>query len=837
MIDMADLPHLTLDNTKTTHPYTSPGAGGGEKNSPPKPARKTHGQKLLSDLDRATRKAAAQQKSDPTRQGMQFIPLRVDEGSDFELQVQSLENKNLGVRVISSRVRNGVAQFLIGVPNDKIEKFAKKFQAYADESEVTAKGNPKNEPLAIGIEQFDSGDFENYWTDASESLRDTTETVWWEVWLDVFDKDRQEVEEWFRREAGNQNIRVSSEQVLFPDRLVVLAFNSFENWKKFPGLLCHLAEIRKANMVASEFASMTPAVQGDFVDDLVGRTSFAAESSNRITILDEGVDRGHPLLEQSLAADATQTWNEDWGSDDHSGHGTLMAGVCLYGSLSDELKSSDPVSLSHQLESVKILPRKGDNDPPDYGPITTGAMAKAEAVNPNNSRVFCMAVTAPSDDLWRPTLWSASVDQACSGALDGHQRLMVVSAGNIREDTGKDYPDENHVSSVEDPSQAWNVLSVGGYTNLAWMQEEGLEGYTPIARPGTLAPASRTSLCWGDEPWPYKPDVVFEGGNYAKDAAGFITGAEDLQTLTTQSSKFSDSLLGTICDTSGATAEAAYMAAVLQSEYPEYWPETIRGLVVHSAKWTPQMIEQFGHTARRNRLRVYGMGVPDLDRAKRSAQGFTTMVIQDQLQPFKADGSDIVSDEMAMHDLPIPKVVLEDLGSLEVRMRVTLSYFIEPNPPRRGKVAQYQYASHGLRFSVRRPQETPDRMGKRISRSFWDRDAAGKAVRPARGSTVEDDRKWELGERVAVRGSVHSDCWHGTAAQLASSNLIAVYPVTGWWRYRKDPEIHQKKARYSLIVSIETDDKSVDLYEMVKNEVKSRVKMKASTVVVANESI
>ena len=94
MIDMADLPHLTLDNTKTTRPYTSPGAGGGEKNSPPKPARKTHGQKLLSDLDRATKKAAAQQKSDPTRQGMQSIPLRVDEGSDFELQVQSLEIKS-----------------------------------------------------------------------------------------------------------------------------------------------------------------------------------------------------------------------------------------------------------------------------------------------------------------------------------------------------------------------------------------------------------------------------------------------------------------------------------------------------------------------------------------------------------------------------------------------------------------------------------------------------------------------------------------------------------------------------------------------------------------------
>lgn len=826
---MADLPHLTLNGTKTTRPYTAPGAGGGDKNSPPKPARKTHGQKLLSDLDRATKKAASQQKNNPTHVGMQFIPFRFDEGSNFELQVNSLEDKNYGVRVISSKVRKGVAQFLIGVPNDKVEQFAKKFQDYADESKATKSGNPKNEPLAIGISQIESGELEDYWTDASDSLPNASQNFWWEVWLDVFDQDVEEVEGWFRNEADKQSIQISKERILFPDRLVILAFNSFESWKKFPALLKYLAELRRANTVSSEFTTMTPSVQGEFVNDLLGRAVFAAEMSPRITILDEGVDRGHPLLEQSLTVDDTQTWNEKWGTDDHSGHGTLMAGVCLFGSLSDELSSSNALQISHRLESVKILPRDGDNDAPDYGPITIGAMALAEAASPNNSRVFCMAVTADSDDLWRPTLWSASIDQACSGATDGHKRLMVVSAGNIGEDTGKNYPHENHVSSVEDPSQAWNVLSVGGYTNLAWMQEEGLEGYSPIAMPGTLAPASRTSLCWGDEPWPYKPDVVLEGGNYAKDSTGFITGADDLQTLTTQSSKFSDSLLGTICDTSGATAHAAHMAAVLQSEYPSYWPETIRGLIVHSANWTPQMLEQFGHTDRRNRLRVYGMGVPDIERAKKSAKGFTTMVIQDQLQPFKADGTDIVSNEMHLHDLPIPKVVLEELGSLQVRMRVTLSYFIEPNPPRRGFVAQYQYASHGLRFSVRRPQETPDRMGKRISRSYWDKDEAGKRVRPPGGSTVEDDRTWDLGERVAVRGSVHSDCWHGTAAQLASSNLIAVYPVTGWWRYRKDPEIHQRKARYSLIVSIETDDMSVDLYEMVKSEVKVRTDIAAKT--------
>jgi hypothetical protein len=224
------------------------------------------------------------------------------------------------------------------------------------------------------------------------------------------------------------------------------------------------------------------------------------------------------------------------------------------------------------------------------------------------------------------------------------------------------------------------------------------------------------------------------------------------------------------------------------------------------------------------------MGVPNLERARRSARGFTTMVIQDQLQPYAFGVSDNSTHEMHLHSLPIPREVLEELGSTPVRMRVTLSYFIEPNPPRRGYVARYQYASHGLRFSVRRPQETPGMMNIRLSRTFWERDAEGKAVRPEKGSTIKDDRTWDLGETVCVRGSVHSDSWNGTAAQLASSNLIAVYPVTGWWRYRRDSDVVERSARYSLIVSISTDDQSVDLYEMVANEIQAPVETQVAQI-------
>ena len=60
------------------------------------------------------------------------------------------------------------------------------------------------------------------------------------------------------------------------------------------------------------------------------------------------------------------------------------------------------------------------------------------------------------------------------------------------------------------------------------------------------------------------------------------------------------------------------MGAMIQSEYQDYWPETVRGLIIHSAEWTEQMLEEFPEPTRQEcqrRLRCYGYGVPSLSRA------------------------------------------------------------------------------------------------------------------------------------------------------------------------------------------------------------------------------
>ena len=55
------------------------------------------------------------------------------------------------------------------------------------------------------------------------------------------------------------------------------------------------------------------------------------------------------------------------------------------------------------------------------------------------------------------------------------------------------------------------------------------------------------------------------------------------------------------------------------------------------------------------------------------------MIIEGELQPYKKkDGGGYSMNEMHLHTLPWLKEVLEDLGEVNAKLRVTLSYFIEP---------------------------------------------------------------------------------------------------------------------------------------------------------------
>lgn len=229
-----------------------------------------------------------------------------------------------------------------------------------------------------------------------------------------------------------------------------------------------------------------------------------------------------------------------------------------------------------------------------------------------------------------------------------------------------------------------------------------------------------------------------------------------------------------------------------------------------------QFVSKESKTSFKRLLNICGYGVPNLERALYSAQNSLTLIAQAELQPFdkKPKGkSGFRTRDMHLYELPWPKDVLLALpDATSVQMRITLSYFVEPGPGEIGWKDRYRYASHALRFELNSPGENKSEFVRRINQAAWDQDE-GKP------DTQSPSDHWDFGSQSRNRGSVHSDIWRGTAAQLAGSNLIAISPTIGWWRERSYLGRWGKQTRYSLIVSITTSDVDVDIYTPVALQV------------------
>jgi len=482
---------------------------------------------------------------------------------------------------------------------------------------------------------------------------------------------------------------------------------------------------------------------------------------------------------------------------------------------------------------VKILPVKGVNPPDLYGAITADATSRVEIQAPQRKRTFSMAVTATDErDRGQPTSWSAAVDALAAGRAfdpttqgleylddgsDDAQRLFVISAGNVAE-LCADHLDGSDTDPVHDPGQAWNALTVGGFTDKAVISDPRWANWQPLARVGDLSPWSTTGVTFANS-WPIKPDVVFEAGNVAKNAKGEVNfPCPDLSLLSTHY-KPSEKSFVLSWATSAATAQAAQMAATIAAEYPTLWPESVRALIVHSAEWTAQMKAALqgagGKRARARLVRRYGFGVPSMQRALRSANDALTLIAQGTIRPFAPKENKPNERQMGdihFFELPWPREVLQGLGETPARLRVALSYFIEPNPGRRGWKKRHRYASHGLRFDVKGPTESMDEFRKRLNKKALDEDEE-------KPSTGGDSSEWYLGETARNRGSIHSDILQGFAADLAERGVVAVYPVSGWWKDQPKRDRSAKGARYALVISIETPGVDTDIWTPVATQV------------------
>jgi len=728
----------------------------------------------------------------------------------FDLLTKGLEGLRSGTRLLNVRKDevDGEERTLatVYVPLSKRGHFLRRIRAFAAGKQPHKRDYEK---LVSSISDIRRAVLESFWQDEL-GLLPGDDAQWVEVWLS---SDRDEV--LAALDALLRDLRIESQEgtVKFPERSVRVISANRSQLESLVEASDDIAEFRLAKEVASFFIELENREQLERVQELLSRTHVAEDPEVAVTILDSGVNNGHLLIQPVLNASDLHAVNPSWGTHDHDGHGTLMAGTATYGDLLAALNSGAPLQVPHCLESAKILPPSGQNPKRLWGFITAQGISRVEIQAPERKRIACMAVTSQDDrDRGRPSSWSGMLDALTSGYDDGTKRLFVVSAGNVEGgDEWRRYPESNLTNEVHDPGQAWNALTVGALTEKVRITDPTLGGYAAIAPSGGLSPYSTTASTW-QRNWAIKPDVVFEGGNVARGPNDSVFDTEDLRLLSTYYQPHI-AQFAPFEATSVAAAQAAWMAARILVQYPEAWPETIRALIVHTAEWTDTMKAQFLSAQPTKEqyarlLRICGYGVPDLARALYCAANSLTLISEAELQPYdKRDGGGYRTRDMHLYNLPWPSEALQDLRETEVEMRVTLSYYVEPGPGEVGWQDRYRYPSHALRFAVNGPGESEDEFVRRVNDQ-----AREDGEHP--GTAGPGDR-WLIGGNGRNVGSIHSDIWQGRAADLAASNQIGVYPAVGWWRERHHLGRWNKRCRYSLIVSILTPDEEVDIYTPV----------------------
>lgn len=653
------------------------------------------------------------------------------------------------------------------------------------------------------------------------------EIVWWELWV----REPGGRADRLAAVARRANLDVHADRLSFPDTTVLFAHARVAALVAFaervPGAV---TEIRRASGTIEPFLGCGEDKLGqqDWVAELAARITPPPNDDTVVCALDTGVSAAHPLIAPGLRG----AWAYDaaWGTGDDApagGHGTALASLILHGDLEPLMNDARQVALTHGVESMKLLPPHGfpATKPPSYGVVTQGAVASVEIERPDIVRSFCLATSSTDFPPSRPSSWSGALDQVAAGSMPGDgdgntpapqlpKRLVLVATGNM---PGGMMVDVVPCRPLEDPSQSWNVLTIGGFTTKE-QPPAPPPVMTSVVPANHRSPFSLGSQSLPDDLTPIKPEVLFEAGNMVSDPSGYCAWNPAVSLLAAGSDVVEEPLVP-FWATSAAAGMAGHFVGRLQAALPEHWPETHRALTVDSARW-PQPIRKrlIGRGAhwktgskgdKQQVLREVGFGVPSIERAILSARNDVSLVAEAEIQPFTvgADGRTAVFNEMHVYSLPWPKAALEQLENEIVTMKVTLSYFVEPNLTGKAATRPETYRSYGLRFDMKKRSETDARFRSRIS-----------AAQAKDGTEAEAEAScWLLGPKAVQAGSLHCDLWRGRAIDLAGHDAIAVYPVGGWWKSHVGQGRMTDKGRYALVISISAAGQDIDLYAEIAN--------------------
>lgn len=696
----------------------------------------------------------------------------------------------------------------------KSAKAFEKYEKFLDEYSHELGSKVKIE-LLDEIENIEISYFEALFTDNKKFYpANRTDRLWLEIWLD---KKERGVKEKYNAHISKHGILHNPDFLELKDRLVSLVYASIEEIDSFILGASYITEIRRAKYI-KHFLDFSSAEQYSFIEDLHDR--IEEHIGTTVVIMDSGVNVANDMI-RNYVVDRL-TIDETIGVNDIANHGTGMASLVLYGDLQNIFETSTPIIINSNILSLKIF----DNQKP----YETEVIKAAYNLLDDDKKIYTMAVTSESDGSGNPSAFSSAIDNF----IAVNKKLFFISAGNIQGISGLDassFNDLQQSAGISDPAQSWNAITVGAYTEKCNISH-CFPGNRPFAEKGDLSPYSRTSTSFLPK-WPIKPEVVFEGGNIEfNERENILEEGYNNLSLIACDSKYSPVRpfppFTFFNATSAATALATKFATELISEYPHYWPETIRGLMIHSARWTSKMKARVGRNPKKNELKkwlkMFGYGVPNIERARWSTHNSLSMILEQEFQLYRKLKNDQNKEQIMFIPLPWPKeYLLNEISDKLIKLTVTLSHFVYTNASSRGySTNKYSYQPYFLQFRLKPANTSEQDFIAAVNKLKLDEQKASMDEEEFKEykSSIKNDCNWGWGINQRRSGSVIKDVIKTTGAELAEMDKIAIYPEPGWMKEDTSLTSEDLKTRFSLIISLEVAE-GIDLYTPIQTTIEN----------------
>lgn len=607
--------HLSFSRTQFTAPRRR--SGGGEA-TPPPPNTNEFSQRLKRQLAEVREERSRQTELMESR-----LVVKIE--LNFKIRLSEFEKVD-GITIISDETDKICIFFMT-------EEALRAFEAKLSDLGTTGKTTHKN--LVFALENF------SQWR-SGDRLGKSLPTA-----------------------LGNDSIMVDVELVPKIDDFLG-QLSMFRNWVEEIGatfhdsLRCEPTTYVRVSVNQEQLDQLSHCLEiwrieatPNFSVDLGGQTQVAVDNIAPIpnpvgdepicAILDTGVFTNHPLLKGWVVH------HEDFRLDTNRplhGHGTIVAGIAVYGDLETQLPNPKP---QVRVLSAAVLEHDNTYD-------SRFIEHRVEEVIRGFIKDFgCRVFNLSFGDL--SAAYSGTHVRRFAARLDSLTRelgiVVVVCVHNASVSPAdlQDYPtsllDGSMENRIVDPSTALNALSVGGVARheIGHNQQRfrTMEQVTPVRSdhpsPFTrVGPSAKNAI---------KPDVCAHAGNYAL-SSGRVE-KRGLGVISTSAEFAQGKVLTQTDGTSFAAPYITHLAARLWREYPQGSANQIRALIAVNSTWplaSKELLLSQKPSAEEidNLVSLIGYGVVDEDTLFRSVNDSVSLLAEDSIE----------NNAIHVYELPLP---------------------------------------------------------------------------------------------------------------------------------------------------------------------------------------